>query len=257
MTNSDLVVTRDGAVAEITLNRPEKLNALTLDMVADLRRLEAELGADDTVRVVLITGAGDRAFCAGGDLRTLLPAALEAGTDVLNPDPAARFFSRLFKPVVAAVEGVCFGGGLELMLGTDIRIVSANATFAAPEVQRGLIAGSGTNVRLPRQIPWAIAMELLLLGESIDAARAYEAGLVNRVVPAGRALDEARRLAGRIADRAPLAVQTAKQIAVRSADLTPGFALEHALNAVVLRSDDAREGVASYLEKREPRFTGR
>ena len=206
---------------------------------------------------MVVTGAGHRAFSAGGDLRSLLPAALEARSDILNPDPARRFFSTLNKPVIAAIEGICVGGGFEIMLGTDIRVASEQATFAVPESKWGLIPGSGTNVRLPQQIPWAVAMELLLLGDTIDANRAWQVGLINRVVPATTTLEVAIELARRAAGNGPLAVQTSKEVAVQSADLTAGFVLEHALNSRILSSDDAREGVRSFEEKRSAKFTGR
>jgi len=249
------VVRRD-AVAVVTLNRPAKLNALTLQMIGDLRDRTEQLDADPDVRVIVVTGSGSRAFCAGGDLATLLPAAREARMDVLNPDPTQRFLSRVFTPVIAAVEGACIGGGFELLLGTDIRIAADNARFALPEVSRGLIAGSGSNVRLPRQVPWPIAMELLILGRPVTAARAYEVGLINEVVPAGTALDRALELAKAVSAVGPLAARTAKEIAVRSTDLAAGFVLEHALNSRVLGSDDAGEGIAAFHDKRDPDFSG-
>lgn len=244
-------------VAVITIDRPAKLNTLTLDMVEQLRLASAEVQQDDAVRAVVVTGAGTRAFSAGGDLTTLLPAALEARRDILNPDPTTRFFSGILKPVIAAVEGICVGGGFEMLLGTDLRVAAEDAVFGVPEGRWGLIAGSGTNVRLPKQIPWAVAMEMLLLGESIDARRAYDVGLVNRVVPKGESLTHAMDLAARVAANGPIAMATAKEIAVRSADLTAGFVLEHALNSRILSSEDASEGVRSFEEKRSARFTGR
>lgn len=245
-----------GPVATLTIDRPTKMNTMTLEMVDDLRTACAEFDADPAVRAVVVTGAGDKAFCAGGDLRSLLPAALDARSDILNPDPTVRFFSTLFKPVIAAVEGVCVGGGLEMLLGTDIRIASSTAVFGVPEVRWGLIAGSGTNVRLPRQIPWAIAMEMLLTGDNIDATRAANVGLVNRVVAPGTAVEHAMAVALAVAENGPVALRTAKEVAVRSASLTAGFELEHALNARVLTSSDAREGVRAFDERRQARFTG-
>jgi len=256
VTDGSIQAARDGRVAIVTIDRPSKLNALTLDMVHEFKDLTEALDADPEVRAIVVTGAGDRAFCVGGDLETLLPAALEARRDILNPDPTQRFLSRVMTPVVAAVEGACLGGGFELLLGTDIRIASELATFGVPETGLGLIAGSGTNVRLPRQVPWAIAMELLLTGESIGARRAYEAGLVNDVVARGAALGRAVEIAAAIAKRGPLASRVAKEVAVRSADITQGFLLEHALNSRVLASEDAREGVRAFVERRSPDFSG-
>jgi enoyl-CoA hydratase/carnithine racemase len=221
-----------------------------------LRRTASELNADPEVRVIVLTGAGRRAFSAGGDLATLLPAALAAGSDVVNPDPATRYFSDVYTPIVASVEGLCLGGGLEILLGTDIRVVSSDATFGLPEPRWGLIAGAGSHVRLPRQVPWAVAMELLLTGERITADRAFSIGLVNRVVEPGTALDGALAIARRIAANGPVAVSTAKEIAVRGASLTAGFVLEHELNARVLTSDDAQAGVRAFETHDDPIFTG-
>ncbi len=247
----------DGDVALMTIDRQAKLNSFTLEMVREIERLSGEVGRDESIRALVVTGAGDRAFSAGGDLSSLLPATVNAGVDLVNPDPSRRFFSDVFKPVIAAVRGVCIGGGLELLLGTDIRIAGQDAKFGLGEVKWGLIPGAGTHVRLPRQIPWAISMELLLTGESIDAPRAHSVGLINRVVEPGRVLDTALDMAHMIARNGPVAVQTAKEIAVRALALTPGFELEHALNSRVLRSVDAQEGPAAFLQRRQPHFEGR
>jgi len=163
----------------LTIDRPHKLNAFTLDMVRELETLSRQADHDPDIRCLVVTGSGDRAFSAGGDLASLLPATLEAGVDVVSPDPARRFFSDVFTPVIAAVRGVCIGGGLELMLGSDLRIVGSDARFGLGEVRWGLIPGAGTHARLPRQIPWAIAMQLLLTGDPIDAVRAIWEGRVS------------------------------------------------------------------------------
>lgn len=248
---------RHGAVAVLTLDRPAKLNAFTMEMVRAIDALTGEVARDTDIACLVVTGAGERAFSAGGDLVSLLPATVGAGIDTVSPDPARRFFSELFTPVVAAVRGVCIGGGLELMLGTDLRIVSDDARFALGEVRFGLIPGAGSHIRLPRQIPWAIAMQMLLTGEPVTAARAYEVGLVNEVVPSADVLDRAMEVAAEIAANAPLAVRTAKEAVVRGLALTDGFVIEHALNTRVLRSSDASEGPRAFAEKRAPRFTGR
>jgi enoyl-CoA hydratase/carnithine racemase len=245
-----------GHVATVTIDRPDKLNALTLAMVEEFRRVTTELDADPEVRVIVITGAGDRVFCVGGDLRSLLPAALEARNDILNPDPTQRFLSTVFTPVIAAIDGACLGGGFEIMLGCDIRVAAEDAVFGVPEGRWGLIPGSGTNVRLPKQVPWAIAMELLLTGATVKATRAHAVGLINEVVPHGQALDRAHEIARQIANNGPLAARTAKEIAVRSASLTDGFVLEHDLNRRILGSADAREGVQAFSERRPTSFTG-
>lgn len=247
----------EGPIGVVTLNRPDQLNAMTLDMVRDFVEATRMLDADPAVRAIVLTGAGRKAFSAGGDLKTLLPAIMDAGWDILNPDPTARFLSSVFTPVVAAVRGACIGAGFEILLGTDIRIASTDAIFALAEVRWGLIAGSGSNVRLPHQIPWAVAMELLLTGRSITAERAADVGLINHVVDPEDVLPQAMSVARLIAENGPVATRTAKEVAVRSMSLADSFALEHALNSRVLTSSDAQEGVAAFKEKRTPTFFGR
>jgi enoyl-CoA hydratase len=178
-------------------------------------------------------------------------------SDRLIPDPEKRFFSGLFKPVIAAVHGHCLGGGLEIMLGSDMRIASSSATFGLTETRWGSIPGGGSHIRLPGQIPYAVAMQMLLTGEPIDAERAREVGLVNEVVPSSDVLNRAREIAEMISRGAPLAVQTAKRIAVYARSEQRGFALEHALGESVLRSEDCREGPRAFAEGRAPVFRGR
>ena len=249
-------VSTDGPIALVTINRPHKLNAMTLEMIREFFVVTTRLDEDPQIRAIVVTGAGDRAFSAGGDLTSLLPAALEAGWDILNPDPTARFLSSVFTPVIAAVRGACVGAGFEILLGTDLRIAGTDSSFALAEVNWGLIPGSGTNVRLPRQLPWAVAMELLLTGSTISADRAAQVGLINQAVEPENVLKTAMDLAHVIASNGPVAVRTAKEIAVRSLSLGDAFALEHALNSRVLGSQDAREGVAAFQEKRTPTFPG-
>jgi enoyl-CoA hydratase len=158
---------------------------------------------------------------------------------------------------MAAVNGYCIAGGMEMLQGTDIRIAAEHATFGLGEVRWGIIPTGGSHIRLPRQIPWAVAMELLLTGRPINARRAHEVGLVNQVVPRDELMPTALRWAEAVCEGGPLAVQTAKEIAVRSLTLEPGFVLEKALGARVFSSEDAREGPRAFTEKRPPRFTGR
>ncbi len=221
---------------------------------------------DSALRVAILTGAGDRAFCAGADLselaelyRSMTPierrerAEREPGLGGItrNLDPG--------KPVIAAIGGHCLAGGLELALACDLRVAAEHATFGLPEVRRGIIPGAGGTQRLPRVVPMAVAMEILLTGAAIDARAALRAGLVNRVVPAERVLDEARVLAERIAACAPLAVQTARQAARqgRHLPLEEGLRLEQHLAEPLRTSRDAREGISAFVEKRTPNFEGR
>ncbi|HEX4251982.1 MAG TPA: enoyl-CoA hydratase-related protein [Pseudonocardia sp.] len=253
----DVTYRVDGAVAVITLDRPEAHNALTVHMLRRLAEATDAASRDRDVRAVVLTGAGDRAFCAGGDLGELIPKLTGGELDILTPDPTKRFLSDLFTPVVAAVNGLCLAGGLELLLGTDLRIAAEHAVFGLPEVRWGIVPGGGSHVRLPQQLPWPIAMQLLLTGQPIDAARAYQVGLVNEVLPAERVFERARELATGIAANAPIAVRTAKEIAVRALGNEPRYALEHALNERVVSTEDAREGPRAFTEKRAPTYRGR
>ncbi|MET0797172.1 MAG: enoyl-CoA hydratase-related protein [Rhodococcus sp. (in: high G+C Gram-positive bacteria)] len=230
---------------------------MTRPMIDDFRSVTAELDADPKIRAIVLTGAGTRSFSAGGDLRTLLPPALDAADDLLNPVTTERFLSSVFTPVIAAVRGLCIGAGFEILLGTDIRVASSDASFGLPEVKWGLIPGSGTHIRLPQQLPWPLAMQFLLTGASVDAPTAMSMGLINEVVASDEVLDRAIEIAESIAENGPLAVRTAKEIAVRALNQQGAFALEHALNRRVLGSSDAREGIAAFEEKRGTRFSGR
>lgn len=247
----------DGHVAVITIDRPHKLNAMTRPMIDDFRSITAELDSDPNIRAIVLTGAGERSFSAGGDLRTLLPPALDAADDLLNPVTTERFLSSVFTPVIAAVRGLCMGAGFEILLGTDVRVASSDSSFGLPEVKWGLIPGSGTHIRLPQQLPWPLAMQFLLTGASVDAPTAVSMGLINEVVESGAVLERAVEIAEAIALNGPLAVRTAKEIAVRALNQQGAFALEHALNSRVLGSSDAREGVSAFEEKRATRFSGR
>jgi enoyl-CoA hydratase len=242
-------------VATITINRPDAMNSLTREMLGGLDDAFAEFSGDPDLWVAILTGAGENAFCAGMDLKEAIPL-LTSGDELGYEDHTKRQFSDVFKPIIGAVNGHCIAGGLEMLQGTDLRIASENATFGLGEVRWGIIPAGGTHIRLPRQIPWAVAMELLLTGQTLDAQRAYQIGLVNRVVPADRVLGEAQE-AAKICRNGPLAVRTAKEIAVRSLVLEPGFVLEKALGARVFASEDAKEGPRAFVEKRKPVFKGK
>lgn len=248
---------RVGRVQLVTLDDPDRMNALGAEMLEGLDAAMAAAGADGDIDAIVLTGAGGKAFSAGADLESLIPELAEKGIEVAITDPEARFLGKVDKPIVAAVEGFCLAGGLEVLMGTDIRIAGESATFGLPEVRWGLVAAGGSHVRLPRQVPWAIAMQLLLTGRPIDARRAYEVGLVNEVVPDGAAVERALAIAQQLCANGPLAVRTAKRIAVAALDLAGPFHMEAALADRVFRSDDAREGPAAFLERRKPTFTGR
>ena len=260
----------EGAVATITLDAPASRNALTPQMLCLLADAIKEFAASDALRVAILTGAGDRAFCAGGDLARTLP--LMSGARLPEDDWDRRLLSdpevlaasglREFtvdKPVIAAVNGACMAAGFEILLGTDIRYCAEHASFALPEVKRALIPFAGSLARLPRQIPYCIAMELLLTGEPLSAVEAQRIGLVNRVVPAADLMPLARRTAEAIARNGPVAVQAVKRtvVAASGRSLPEAYQLEDAAKALVMASEDAREGPRSFMEKRAPVYVGR
>ncbi|HEY9416308.1 MAG TPA: enoyl-CoA hydratase-related protein [Pseudonocardia sp.] len=246
----------DGHVATIAFNRPDAHNAMTAEMMAGLEEAFEAFNADDDLWVAILTGTGEKAFCAGADLGQLIPLMVDSGLESFLGDPTKRFFSDIYKPIICAVNGLCIAGGLEIMQGTDLRIAAEHATFGLGEVRWGIIPAGGSHVRLPRQIPWAVAMEILLTGQPITAERAYDIGLVNKVVPASELITEARALAEVICRNGPIAVRTAKEIAVRSLSLETPFVLESLLVQRVFGTEDAREGPKAFMEKRRPKFTG-
>lgn len=261
---------KHGAVAVITFDRPAARNALSPEMICRLADAVIDYGRDDALRCAILTGAGDLAFCAGGDLQRSIPLlsgdrAPEDDWDrrmladpVVNAASAFRDFP-LHKPVIGAVNGACMAAGFEILLGTDIRIAAEHAAFALPEVKRGVIPFGGSMARLPRQIPYAWAMELMLTGRTIEAAEALKLGVLNAVVPRERLMDEAMAMAQRIAANAPLAVQIVKRTVLGASGrpLAEGYALEDQAKRDVMATEDAREGPRAFMEKRPPRFTGR
>ena len=264
-----LVEKRDG-IAQATLNRPEKRNAFSPEMIVRLVEMWADVAADPAVRVVLLTGAGDQAFSSGGDLGTLIPLMMRTRTPqgeweerfVADRKQLGRALLRdepFYKPIVAAINGPALAGGAEILLCADIRIMSSEATIALTEVRRGLIAGGGSLARLGRQVPWAQAMELLLLGEPIGAAQALAIGLVNRVVPPGEVLRTAQDFARRVALGAPVALAKTKEAMIRSSGVAfaDAFAIETQCVKDNARTEDAKEGPRAFMEKRAPVFTGR
>lgn len=259
-----------GAIATFTLNRPAARNALTPELVCRLADALRDFLEDPSLRVGILTGAGDKAFCAGGDLGTMLPlisgdrpAADEWDRRVLEEHfvmavSGLRDFP-INKPMIAAINGACMAGGMEMVLGTDIRIAAEHAVFGLPEVRRGVIPFAGSLVRLVRQMPHALAMELLLTGEPVTAEQAQRFGLINQVVPATEVLPRAMDMAHRIAANGPLAVQAVKRTVRETSGLPleQAYALENEAKRVVMASEDAREGPRAFMEKREARFVGR
>lgn len=244
-------VSRDGAVATVRLSRPEKLNALTLAMYDDLGRAFAEIGRDDRVHAVVLAGAGDRAFCVGADLTESIPALASGRFDISTWDPAHLKTGGFYKPIVAAVRGLCMGGGFEILLATDIRIAAEDAVFQFPEVGHGFVPAGGTLVRLTRQIAYAHAMEILLSGRRYGAAELLTRGVLNQVVPGDRVEPTATAFAAELADKSPLAVQTIKEAALTLYDLpvAEAFAREARLGQRTFTSDRARESLARFAAR--------
>jgi enoyl-CoA hydratase len=243
---------RQTSIACITLDRPEVQNALDLPALDALAAAWDEVDRDPEVRVVVITGAGDRAFSVGADLKRFNPAG--AKVELRH----AAFFPATNKPIVAAVNGLCLAGGCELLGATDLRVAAEHATFAITEAKLGLFPAGGSAVRLPRQLPWPLAMELMITGRPITAAEALRWGLVNQVVPADRVRPAAFALAERVAALSPVAVAAIKQCArdTLGLPLADAFAAQVAFTRRVIESDDAQEGPRAFLEKRPPQFTG-
>lgn len=251
-----ITLERDGALAVITIDRPDKLNALTLSMYDELGEAFAEVRDDSRIGVAILTGAGDRAFCVGADLGESIPALTAGRFDISEWDAAHQKHSTLDKPVIAAINGLCLGGGFEIMLSTDIRIASSAASFALPETGVGVVPAGGTLVRLIRQIPYAFAMDLMLRGERIDAGTAARYGLVNRVVAPEELDGAAHAIAGELLGKSRTAMATVKQAVRELADLPEdeAFRREAVIGQQAFDSDDAREGLAAFAERRAPVF---
>jgi enoyl-CoA hydratase len=241
-------------IAIMTWNRPEAANCFTPEMIDAFYDAFDDFNKDDELRVAILAAKGDKAWCAGGDLDTMIPA-VRSGEWKINEDPTKRVFHDIFKPIICAVNGFAT---VELIQGADLVVASENAKFALGEVRWGMIAAGGSHVRVPRYIPWMIAMELLLTGRPISARRAYEVGMVNRLVPTvAEVMPAAMKLAEQICENGPLAVRTAKEISVRCWNHEPAYVLENALFQRVRHSEDAEEGPRAYVEKRKPVYKGK
>jgi E-phenylitaconyl-CoA hydratase len=236
------------------------MNALDADHYRALSEAWIRVRDDQDIRVAIVTGAGEKSFSAGADLKSFAnrPAPLSEMW-LTQRDQLLNRGLEVWKPVIAAVNGHCLGGGTTLLLGTDIRVAVPHATFGLSEVKRGFIAGNGGTQRILKQLPYAIAMEMLLTGDAIDAKTAATWGLINRVVEPAQLMDTAFSFAKRIAANAPLAVQAAKELAVRAEDMdiVTGLRVEQMWNRMLRFSEDAQEGPTAFAEKRPPRFQGK
>jgi enoyl-CoA hydratase len=255
-----LIYEKKDNIGVLTVNRPDKLNALSNELIGELGQFLEEVENDEKLRVLVLTGAGEKAFVAGADIQELVDRDALKGRRVSRT--RQEVFSRIENlpiPVIAAVNGYALGGGLELALACSIRISSEQAQFGAPEVKLGIIPGDGGTQRLPRLIGLGRAMEMILTGDFIDAQEAYRIGLVNQVVPHDELMEKAVALAQKIAKRPPLAVRYAKEAVNRSqeGDAASGYALESYLHALTCTTEDKEEGVQAFLEKRKGTFKGK
>ncbi len=257
---------RNGAVLTVTIDRPDARNALSLAMSETLIEQWREFRDDNDLRAAILTGAGDKVFCAGADIKEI--SGFYARMTPLQRrergerEPGLGGITRnleLGKPVIAAINGHCLAGGLEIAMSCDLRVAVESANFGLPEVTRGIIPGAGGTQRLPRLIPAGMALEMLMTGEPIDAQTALRLGLVNRVVARPALMDSAMELAQRIARNAPLAVQAARHAALkgRHLSLEEGLRLEQFYAEPARQSEDAKEGIQAFVEKRDPVFQGR
>jgi enoyl-CoA hydratase len=259
MASDSLLVERGGAIAVVTFNRPEVRNALNAETLDTLRRVMLELKADDQVRVVILTGAGDKAFVAGADIRELAVQTPTSGREFsLAGQHVFDIVEHLGKPTIAAINGYALGGGCELAMACTLRLASDTAKLGQPEISLGIIPGYAGSQRLSRLVGKGKAMELLLTGATISAAEAERIGLVNRVIGASELMNEARALAEQLAANAPIATRYILDVVNRGLEMpfADAAAYEATLFGLVAATDDMREGTRAFLEKRKPAFKG-
>jgi enoyl-CoA hydratase len=258
-TEDVLLVSVDDRIAVLTVNRPERMNALNREVCEALIRTLQEIDRDPGIRVAIITGAGEKAFVAGADIKEFegrTPTEQVAVSDLLPVFSAPETFS---KPIIAAINGLCLGGGCELAMAADMRIASTRARFGQPEINLGVLPGGGGTQRLPRLVGLGQAYKLLYTGETIDAAEALRVGLIEEVVAPDSLLDRSRALAATIATRSPVALRLIKEAVKASVrmPLDQGLRLETALFGLAFSTEDKAEGVSAFLEKRKAHFSGR
>ena len=256
----NIILEKDGPITTLTINRPEKYNAVNNATVEEIDQALDRLEADQELRVVILTGSGEKAFVAGADIEELEKRDTLLGrTETRRRQEVYSRIEQLDVPSIAAINGWALGTGLELTLVCTLRIASSKAKMGQPEVKLGIIPGAGGTFRLPRLVGLGRAMEMILTGEPITADEALSIGLVNRVVPPEKLVEEVRALAETIVARPKLAVQYAKEAVLRCSEGALGESLAHEsyLHALSCGTEDKKEGVASFLQKREPKFKGR
>jgi len=260
MAYENLLTERDGAVSILTINRPAVLNALNAATLTELAQAIQEAATDAAVRVIILTGSGEKSFVAGADINELAKQTPVSGREHARHGQALfTHIERLHKPVIAAVNGFALGGGCELAMACTIRLAADNAKFGQPEINLGLIPGYAGSQRLPRLVGRGRALELLLLGNQITAEEAWRIGLVNRVVPAAKLMEEARAMAQTLATKAPVAVRYILDAVAGGVEMSFADAQDYeaTLFGLVSTTEDMREGTRAFLEKRKANFTGR
>lgn len=257
-------------IARVTINRPDKRNSLTAESIVRLASAWQAIEDDPSIRVAVLTGAGDKAFCSGADLGSLIPLITNRRDPQDEWDRQLKENPRIFNqallrlprftvPVIAAVRGFALAGGTELAMGADIIVAAQDSTFGLPEVARGLVPAGGGIARLSRGVPYAFAAEIVLIGDHISAADANRMGIVNRVVPSADVTKTAEELAQRMAQNGPIAMRKAKEALIRcgGSSLGDAFRVENEMVAFISGTEDAREGPRAFMEKRSPNFVGR
>jgi len=245
---------KEGRIAIMTINRPEAMNALNADVSREMREAMIDFRDNNDLWVAIITGAGDRAFSAGADIKDFRPATQEDMERVRDAAPVRA--DTIWKPFIAAINGYALGGGLEMAMTCDIRIAAEHAQLGQPEINIGFMPGAGGTQRLPRFVPRAIAAEILLTGNRITAQEAYRIGLVNKVVPLDKLMDTAKEIANTICSRGPLGVRASKEAMIRGYDmvLEEGLKLESQLATHIRTTEDFMEGARAFVEKRPPDY---
>jgi enoyl-CoA hydratase/carnithine racemase len=260
MTFDNLLLERDGAIAVVTINRPKVLNALNTQTMDELRRAVLELQGDEAVRVLIVTGAGEKAFVAGADINELAVQTPTSGREhALRGQHVLDLLENMGKPVIAAINGFALGGGCELAMACTVRLAADTAKLGQPEIALGLIPGYAGTQRLTRLVGKGRAMELILAGTPISADEAYRIGLVNRVVPAAELMTEARALAGQLAKSAPIAMRYIINAVNKGIEMPFAEACQYeaTLFGLVASTEDMREGTAAFLAKRKAEFKGK
>jgi enoyl-CoA hydratase len=259
MNFDNLLIDRDGSTAVLTINRPQVLNALNFATTDELRRALLDVGHDSAVRVVIVTGAGEKAFVAGADINELAKQQPAQGKEFARRGQHIfDLIENMGKPVIAAINGYALGGGCELAMACTLRIAADTARLGQPEINLGIIPGYGGTQRLSRLVGKGVALDIMLSGRQVKADEALQIGLVNRVVPAAELMSEAKKLAAELATKPPIAVKYIIEVANRGLEVSfdQGQFIEATLFGLVASTADMREGTAAFLEKRKPQFTG-